>query len=333
MAVTAVNPISAGRTGDVNDEFRHEYEKVFRVFVNSSLDEQATVIGAVGIPVRHSVYADLNGRTDPFALCMSVTAHVENDEDWQAWICTARFNTDIWDRIRKKGGENQQNQQPENPVLEPPDISIDTQDGPARVLDTDLKGVAVVNSAGERFSPGREVNDTLIVLTIQKNEATSANALALRGLDFYNAVNSDFFFGFRPGYVKCKGIKGASVWKDGQFYFKVVYVFHIVERVVTTLNQNNVHVTVEGWAIDEGPIDHGRRQILAGKLVDIISATGVPVEDAYLNGSNGALLNGTNGVPDPAKTNAPVCLLSTTDFTAPRFQFYKRKQFADLNLF
>lgn len=320
MAIISVTTISAGRTAEYDDEFRQTYEKVFRVVTDSALDEQATVLAANGIPLRHSIYYDLNGVVNRFALCEKVSARVEDEEYPLQWLVTASYSTKRWDEIRRKGGPDQQNQnqQPENPLNDPPDVSYDFQ-AYQDVIDKDLgtPSLPVTNSAGERFNPAKEAPMPLIVLTIVKNEANYSPATAI---NYYGAVNSDEFFGFSIGTVMCMGIKGQSEYKNDYFFFKVTYVFHVRPHVLSVENQIGTVVEIKGWAIDEAPLDHGRRQLVAGKLVDI-TKNGVPVDDYLLDGAGVA-----------STTGRPIYLTNPINGGNQKFVFYTRRNFAALGI-
>lgn len=87
------------------------------------------------------------------------------------------------------------------------------------------------NSAGEIFVPPPMMDDSSLILQITRNENINSPILQTSAL-YMNTVNSDTFFGYNPGMVKCqfiscqrqnKQLPDASVLP----YLRVTYNFHV----------------------------------------------------------------------------------------------------------
>jgi hypothetical protein len=155
------------------------------------------------------------------------------------------------------------------------------------------------NSAGTPFSKVPEVDNSALLLTIQKNLILPSPQDAFNEYrSYWDTVNADPFFGFLPGYVKCVSITGESAFRNDVVYYPITFVFAID--------------TTWGWLWH--PVDKGPEYIneASGLRVKSIEETGHGSE-VFLDGEGGKL--GT--------TSAPVEL----DFT-----IYEEKEFWPLDL-
>lgn len=141
----------------------------------------------------------------------------------QSWTvdCTTRDGL-TWKATAEYGPLEPPN---EDPLLESPDYDWDGVTF-EEVVDQDVDGLAVVNSAGDYFDPPITRDANRSVLTVTRNESSFNPGLA----DLYrDVVNSDTFAGAAPGTVKCSSIKGKWVPFPDLFaggYWQVTYVFH-----------------------------------------------------------------------------------------------------------
>jgi len=112
-----------------------------------------------------------------------------------------------------------------NPLEQPWEIEWDfvtTQE----IIDRDIDGKPITNSSGESFNPPimREWNDLLLRIT--RNEASFNPRIAA---SYKDAINLDWFWGFKPGTVRCV-IYRAKVARHGAlWYWRVNYAFQMRE--------------------------------------------------------------------------------------------------------
>jgi len=91
-------------------------------------------------------------------------------------------------------------------------------------INTDITGKPILNSADESPDPSitRDISD--LVLRIRRNEAAFN---PLQASDYKEAINSDWFWGFAPGLVRCIQYN-ARIARSGNFwYWQVQYEFQI----------------------------------------------------------------------------------------------------------
>lgn len=193
------------------------------------------------------------GGTDPFSFMQSVKVKARG-EDGLDWLVTLTY------------GPYDPTQRPENPLDQPPNIDGDWVQFD-RVVDLDTSGNAIVNSAGDPFDPGETKNDTRPVLRVQLNQATFSLALSYANRD---AVNNGTWMGAAHGIVKADPVRYQRLWHPiCGWYFSCQYAFQF---------------NPDGW--HKKPLDCGFKQIVSGKLVNIVDQTGAPITSpAKLNGS------------------------------------------------
>lgn len=91
-------------------------------------------------------------------------------------------------------------------------------------IDRDINGEPITNSAGQSFDPPitRDVDD--LVLKITRNKAAYDPIVAS---DYKGSVNSDTFWGFTPGLVKCTRFNARSARQADLWYWIVTYEFQM----------------------------------------------------------------------------------------------------------
>ena len=135
---------------------------------------------------------------------------------------------------QKSDPNNPQSQDNDDPLSRPAEISwsqgsySEVITKATRVSDAGAETAdqPVANSAGEPFDPPLEVEKSFLILTITRNQANFNQNAAN---SYTNATNSDTFFGFEAGKVKCKGISGISVFEKNRHFWRATYVFEIRE--------------------------------------------------------------------------------------------------------
>lgn len=117
----------------------------------------------------------------------------------------------------------------------------------------DIDGSPILNTAGDPFDP-IEIDDSRVVLTVTRNEASFDGPLAW---EYRDAINSDEFLGSPPRTVKVAGITARrhydqTVLRD--WFFTVTY---------------NFHFNADGWR--KKILSTGLRELVNGKREPIYS--------------------------------------------------------------
>ena len=95
----------------------------------------------------------------------------------------------------------------QNPLLAPYEYEWDMT-SISRIVDVDVNGVPIVNTAGDFYNDPVEINDFLPTLSATGNHSTFNVGLAYA---YRNAVNSDNWWGFPPGSLQVLSIKGQYI--------------------------------------------------------------------------------------------------------------------------
>lgn len=152
MAVLEVREIHNGRDGEdrLNRDGRQvlRYSRVFRVATSSNFDDGRIVKRSASLPRVGSQH-----NTDATAFCRSVRARNESFSK-RVWLVTCLYST-----------EREVN---EDPLAEPAEISWSTQVA-SRPFEKDIEGKPIENSAGDRFDPLPEDDDSYWVASVKKN--------------------------------------------------------------------------------------------------------------------------------------------------------------------
>jgi hypothetical protein len=218
MAVVSVREIWNGRKGSADEKAVREYDRVFRVVTNSSLDGALTAETAVDpflgirIPNLFSSYIEPNGITfDLTAIARKIEAG-QDDADPLTWLVTVSYSNHT--------------DQPElgnpNPLLRPAEIKWSFAQF-QRIADIDQFNNPVVNSAGEPFDPPLEKDDSRPVLVITRPEAGIDPGLFYQ---YRDAINSDPFFGAPAGTAKVQSIEATRRFENNFYFWDVTYTIH-----------------------------------------------------------------------------------------------------------
>ena len=235
--ILSANEIWNGRQASVDTKNVRNYTRTFRIITDSMLDGpfQVTAIPPP-FPVLFGFYSDPAGGIDLGALCNKITPR-QTDEPF-VWEVTCEFSSKIDNPEQAQDGSAQQ-----NPLLRPPVVKWSMAKF-QRPVDQDNDGSPIVNSAGERFDPPIEIDDSRPVLHISRNEATVDPSLIVQ---YQDAVNADTFFGCDPGTAKMDSICAESAFENGVFYWKFEY---------------EIHFRFDGWAVQ--PLDQGYHHLVSG---------------------------------------------------------------------
>jgi len=91
-------------------------------------------------------------------------------------------------------------------------------------INTDITGKPILNSAEESPDPSvtRDISD--LVLRIRRNESAFN---PLQASNYKDAINSDWFWGFAPGLVRCTQYNARIVKRGNLWYWQVQYEFQM----------------------------------------------------------------------------------------------------------
>lgn len=133
----------------------------------------------------------------------------------------------------------------DNPLDEPPVIKW-SSGTTTEIIEKDINGVAILNSAGEPFDPPVEIQVPQPKLTISRNEASFSGTDAL---DYVYTVNTASFAGGAAGTVLCVGINADDSYSNGVQYWKVTYEFLYRRQgwQKSLLNQSMMYKTGGNW--------------------------------------------------------------------------------------
>lgn len=216
MSVTNVyGPRSRPATFSLGGE--RTYTATYMVTTDSASDGPITVANAAGVAIGASY--SLGNDTDSRAYCNSKAVEQVSSDDaseTKTWMVTDSYKT--LDREEQKTLVH--------PLSRPYEISWNYEHF-QEVVEKDVNGGAILNTAGEYFDPPIERDASRPVLTITRNEAAFPTSLAL---SYANAINSDYFSGAAAGTVKVFNISGSRVIEefdgDEVIYWKMTYEFH-----------------------------------------------------------------------------------------------------------
>lgn len=272
MAVTSITD-PRSRPGKVTLEGERSYTVTHLVRTDDADDGPNTVMAAAA---SIGSYYNYGNDADFRAYCVSKSAEQVSSDDGselKTWIVTCEFKTLSRDDQKKLV----------TPLNRPYEISYGYEHF-SEVVEKDINGGAILNTAGEYFDPPIERDASRPVLTITRNESSFPVSLAFAYAD---AINSDWFQGASPGTVKVFNIGGQRVieeFNDSEIMFwKMTYEFHY--------NPN-------GWK--KKILSQGRSQIVDGDLTPITyPSTSNQVTDPVCLDFDGAAIDPAS-LPDAA---------------------------------
>lgn len=320
MGVNSVYEIPDSRNAGLDERGQRRYTRVFRVETDTMLSGPGEAISY--IPVRRfDPYEESGGYADRGALADTVDAVMEAPGETLDWIVTVNYSSRFWDEVQRAeqsggvgstgevppnptsgssggGGEPSDSASPINPLLRPPVKRWGTMKE-SRVMEFDQDpdvegGVAMTNTVGDRFDPPYMRPETILTLSIEKNQLEYDAATII---EFYDCTNLTEMFGFASGWVKFESSTAVSQYENGFTYWSVTYEFAIRRN---------------GW--DQEILNVGYFELVDGVKVPI-TINGVPVQ-----------------TPQPLKLDGS--RLSEAEIAAGDFVYLNRKPFgkADLSI-
>ncbi len=214
MAVVSFGEHYEGRKGGIDRTWYRQYTRTFRVVCDNPFDGPATVGADSRIPRLGTAYRVSGSATefDNGSFCSKIEVANNGDDDGLGWTVTCEY------------GPYDPTQWPENPLDHPIKINWSWSQF-EKIVDEDVNGNAVVNTAGDYFDPPVMRDDSRPLISISRNEQTFNPTLAAQ---FKDAVNSDSFMGFSPNQVKCSNISAALEYNPiCGFYYVMNYEFAV----------------------------------------------------------------------------------------------------------
>jgi hypothetical protein len=274
MAIESVSELFDARTGAWTTDSGRSYNRVFRVLTNNPFDGPNVAIQACGIN-RGDQYlptgSDLNLEADTNAYAHTLTA-TQEDGDSLGWLVTVEYGP--YSTLFAGGGPTQ------NPLLQPIDVkwSMRSQE---IVVDIDINGNPILNTAFDPFDPPLMEDDPRPVLTVTRNESTWNQALQIQ---YRKAINSDPFAGYQPLMSKVLDISADSIFhQDVGWYYQATYQFEFMPPTSQTTGINGYRRTV---------LNQGMRALSAvnGNKFHP-SYKGVPITEPVLLTKMGTVIN------------------------------------------
>jgi hypothetical protein len=265
------------------------------------------VIQAPGLPWPYSVYVSANGvEYDEAALLVDYDAEQEDQDDWQRWIVTGTYSTDLGDTgpnfktLYGNSGIGPQN----NPELERPTIEWDSEET-VEAPQFDLDGRPFVNSAGQPFTPAPTFpvgNPVLVIVrNVKRYDSRTYNKYAF-------AVNDDMFLGNPPGTCQCVPPRAKLMYRGAITYHRVTFRIRI--KTNETVDADGVTLVRETWQpkiLDAGMYQKETRWYLPsfGDLTPIYDKQGHAMTQPTLLDGNGRAQAPVVG-PDGIARKTPV---------------------------
>jgi hypothetical protein len=158
---------------------------------------------------------------------------------------------------------------------------------------------AIVNSAGQSYSPPSEVDDPRPTLHLTWNIPAPQLSLSDGGLTFFafdrllgydNSVSSDVFLTTDPSVVKVTIDAGETHYEEGIYYLPVTAHFQFRPLVTDITDANGKRFSVVGWEHDEYVPDVGYYKLVDGLPAKHTDQTGLNPGGPYpLDGKGGVL--------------------------------------------
>jgi hypothetical protein len=209
MAVTQVKEINAGRGG--KEAYQPDGTTVFnrtrqwRVDTSSATDDDVTVLANTSLPkigTAHPNHANCK--------CISRSAKPESNPQKKQWLVLAEYSTK-WNIA-------------ENPLNDPARTEWSTETFQT-IVERDIDGNGVVNSAGDPFDPPAEKDDSRWTSVTRKNVAATVPDWMFA---YQDAVNSDSYtidsIIITAGWAKVSAIHLSEIQERNGTQYRVITV-------------------------------------------------------------------------------------------------------------
>jgi hypothetical protein len=228
------------------------YVKTFKVLTKNRFHGPIAVCKAVGLPWPYAPYLSNDGyEIDPAALAVNISAKREFPDDFQSWIVTVNYSTEMpengpdffLDWPTEFGPQNA-------PWLERPTIRIDAEE--IMVAEPfDLNGNPYVSSATQPFYPAPMFPVLHPVMVVVRNMENFTPDIAV---EFANSVNDTTIFGQPPETVQCEKPTGELMYRGKIAYWRTTWRARIKTRTVPDPDNpvSMIRETWQPWFLDQG---------------------------------------------------------------------------------
>lgn len=218
MSVISCREIWRGRDGRFNGLLDYELTRVFRVLTDSAYDDTTVILAAGVLP--------LVGAADTISPALTVRGYQfrQMEESPKLWLVSVQYSSKL------TGGGDPENPDNDVPPLDRPvKITWSAQER-QRVVERDVNGVPVLNSANDPFDDPLMADDQRLIATV------TCNVLAVPSwiLSYRGSMNSDaIVVDGLPVPEECALFKFGSLseplTEQGQTYRRFVYSLHLNE--------------------------------------------------------------------------------------------------------
>lgn len=213
MSWTVIGDRALAGVSNFEQGFKREYTRIIALKSSEILVNARQAAEACGVSMLDAY--SFAGYTDTGVLARKF--YTRQTGPW-TWEVTIQYSTEDRDG---KGGRGS-GQHVENPLLRPAKRNWGSLEY-SRVVEKDIDGNPVVNKAKQKFDPPLEEEVSIMVLTVERNEAYFDHGLAWA---LSNRVNSATFYGADPRHVKSKAPRGQEIWEGELNYWTITYEFH-----------------------------------------------------------------------------------------------------------
>ena len=311
--VVAMNEIYAGREGtgfSANSRYARSYVRKFRARIDpldpdGELYDDTDVLADKRLPRPFGAYVSNwsgLGKADINALAVDFQAAREFADDWQTWIVTVRYSTDVPPggpdfRFNFAGTQFGEDLFDEDLPHFRPWIQLPEYEWSAVEATTakqwDRNGKPFLNSAGQPFAPAPTVEIAYPMLTITRNEETYEPSMVSA---WAFAVNAADFMGYPAGCVQHLPPTCKVMWEGGQKYYRVTRKLRFKpEEFIDVFDFDTTVVENQRASWQPAFLDAGYYQLSDPALVGPVSV--VPIyRQAHRVSNQPALLNGAGRV-------------------------------------
>lgn len=207
MAIVKVITKNRGLSGESESKGSRRFAVHYQVVTDDLNDGPQTVGIALGLSP-FDVYGYGND-VDPGARAKTIRIERSEDDPYH-WDVEISYDSNV-------------EQFPDDPLSRPTLIAYSFAQF-QQVATKDVNGKAIVNSAAFYFDPPPEIDQSRLVITMTRNEPIFDPILAVA---YQDSINEDYWFGFAPGLVKIQNLNGTPEQENGQYFYRVVYEFHV----------------------------------------------------------------------------------------------------------
>lgn len=223
MAILRITEKCEEWSGNRTDKGEYEFSRVFIVQVDTrQVGPYEILNGSVADGVDSPIIQipldndDYHAGDDALTHARVKTKDAKRDPvNPLLWYVTVTYST----------AKDQQERGTFNPEDRPIEVNFSFQ-RQTKVAHQEANGDPITTSAGERFNPLPEMDDTRFVMTMSRNLVTFNPDTAMR---YKDTVNSDQFQGFEPGVVKLASLNSKLIFENNLTYWRVDFEFHINE--------------------------------------------------------------------------------------------------------